>query len=455
MKKKYIGILAMTVLFALSGCGTKQVSYEVEKTSSGKDSKISQEESAGTTLMETLGVEEEWTEKVSLDGGDSFHIAAEVSVPDVPKMSLMEVSEYYYTSEDKKRVAEHFFDEGSIQVNLEAVPTKDNIARTVQEWEKALERFEEEGIEEKIAIAKSEKKKQESLLNEAPKADEISLSPDDYLQDSFKGLIDGKEFELDFDINEEEHISQWTLCASLETYKEFNETGAEFWSPGIAFDNKCALSKEEAEKKAVQICEELGITSMAPVRVKAVQWGDQKENNGYYVVLGRENAGVVMEPVTYFTGNEQFYRDTEYGGKTPYEQEIIDIGINDNGVFWMRYSGSLSVDKEGTEVKLLSFDQIKEAFRKEIISNDIIWSGMDAHNLDLIYFRFMNEKQSGKYTYVPVWRLTPYEVESGMGSNVAEWNCIFINGIDGSPVDIDEAGGNYYVAPESLLYNYE
>ena len=452
MKKKYTRIWALVLFLMLTGCGTKQVSYEEEKSSRQGDSEISQEESAGTTLVETLGVEEEWKERVSLDGGDTFHIAAEVSVPDVPKMSLMEVSEYYYKPEDKKRVAEYFLDEGSIQVNLDKVPTKENIAAKVQEWEKALERLQEKGIEEDITIAKSEKKKQESLLNEAPKADEIDLSPGDYNEDYFKGSIEGKEYTLDFDINEEEHISQWILSATTDAQKEFNETDAEWWSPGKASDNKCTLTEEEAEQKAVQICEELGITGMAPVRVKAVQWGDQKENNGYYIVLGRENAGVVMEPVTYFTENEMYYRNTEFGGKTTYEQEIIDIGMNDKGIFWMRYSGILSVDKEGTEVKLLSFDQIKEAFRKEINSKDITWTGMEANNLDLIYFRFMDENQSGKYTYVPVWRLIPYKVESGMGSSISQWHCIFINAIDGSPVDIDEVGGTYYMGPEVLLY---
>ena len=113
------------------------------------------------------------------------------------------------------------------------------------------------------------------------------------------------------------------------------------------------------------------------------------------------------------------------------------------------------MDKEGTEVKLLVFDQIKEAFRKEIISENISWTSMDANNLDLIYFRFMDEKQPEKYTYVPVWRLTPYELEPGMGAVVSEWNCIFINAIDGSPVDIDEVGGSYYMDPEIVLYDYE
>ena len=453
MIKKYTGIWALVLFLMLTGCGTEQVAYEEEKSSGKKSSEVTQEKSAGTTLMETLGVEEKWKESVSLDGGNSFHIAAEVSVPDVTGMSLMEVSEYYYTSEDKKRIAEYFLDEGSIQVNLETVPSKENIAVKVQEWEKALEKVQEVGIEENIMVAKSEKKKQESLLNEAPKAEEIDLSPGEYKEDYFKGLKEGKEYTLDFDINEEEHISQWVLSATTDVQKEFNETGAEWWSPGKASDNKCTLTEEEAEQKAVQICEELGITGMAPVLVKAVQWGDQKENNGYYIVLGRENAGIVMEPVTYFTGNEMYYRNTEFGGKTTYEQEIIDISMNDNGIFWMRYSGILSVDKEGTEVKLLSFDQIKEAFRKEIISKNLTWSGMEAHNLDLIYFRFMDETQSGKYTYVPVWRLTPYEMEAGMGVGASAWNCIFINAIDGSPVDIDEAGGTYYMDPETLLHN--
>ncbi len=452
MKKKYIGILVAVFFLMLTGCGTKQVAYEEEKSSKKKDSEVSQEESAGTTLMETLGVEEEWKERISLDSGKMFHIAAEVSVPDVPKMSLMEVSEYYFTPEDKKRVAEYFLDGGSIQVNVGMVPTKEWIEEKIKLWDNALEGAQEQGMEEDIEVARSEKKKLEGLLNEAPKTDEVELSPGDYKEDHFMGSRDGKEYTLDFDINEEEHISQWSLCTMNPD--EFNETGATWWLSGKASDNKCTMTKEEAEKKAVDICKELGITGMVPVQVDTVQWGEQEENNGYCIVLGRENAGVVIKPTRYHTKNEIFYRNTELGGKTPYEQECIEIGINDKGVFWMCYRGSLSVDKEGTEIKLLTFDQAKEAFREEIIGKNIAWPEKEAHNLDLIYFRFMDDNQSGKYTYIPVWRLASYEIEYATGYTASEKDCIMINAIDGSPVDIDEVGGNYYVDPEAVLYNY-
>ena len=452
MKKSITGILLTALFLIMAGCGTKQVSYKEEKSSGQEDSQISQEESAGTTLMETLGVEEEWKERISLDNGKMFHIAAQVSVPDVPKMSLMEVSEYYYKPEDKKRVAEYFLDEGSIQVNVDMVPTKEMLEEEIKLWDKAIEGAQEQGMKEDIEVARSEKKKREGLLNEAPGTDEIELSPGDYKEDYFMGSREGKEYSLNFDINEEEHISQWYLSAMHPD--EFNETGALWWLTGNASDNKCTMTKEEAEKKAVQICEELGITGMAPAQVSTVQWGDEKENNGYCIVMGRDNAGVVIKPARYHTKNEMFYRNTELGGKTPYEQECIEIGINDKGIFSMCYRGCLSVDKEGTEIKLLTFEQVKEAFRKEIIGKNIAWLEKEAHNLDLIYFRFMDENQPGKYTYIPVWRLAAYEIEPAVGYTASEKDCIMINAIDGSSVDIDEVGGNYYVDPIEVLYNY-
>ncbi len=66
----------------------------------------------------------------------------------------------------------------------------------------------------------------------------------------------------------------------------------------------------------------------------------------------------------------------------------------------------------------------------------------------------MDDNQSGKYTYIPVWRLASYEIEYATGYTASEKDCIMINAIDGSPVDIDEVGGNYYVDPEAVLYNY-
>lgn len=451
MKKGITGVLIAALFLTLAGCGTKQVSYEKVQSSGKSDNEINQEATAGTSLVETLGVEERWEEKVSLDGGDTFTINAEVSVPDVTEMNLMEVAEYYYTPEDKKRVAEYFLEEGSIQVDLEQVPTKESIAENIKNWDRVLE---EAVIEEQIEVAKSEKKKQEDLLIEAPKADEIELSPGEYKQDYFKGSKEGREYKLGFDIDEEAHVSQWLLYA--ENDEEFNETGAQGWMQSNALsENKCTISEEEAEAKALKICEDLGITNMASIRVMAIEWVDsdeqRKEINGYYIVLGRENKGVAIEAGNYLTVNEMYYRNAEVGGKTPYEPELIDIGINDNGIFWMRYTGILSVEKEGTSVKLLGFDQIKEAFREEITDKNLIWN-MNASNLDLIYFRIMDKKQMGKYAYVPAWRLSPFEIGvGGLGTSVSVQSCIVINAIDGTPVDMEEEGATIYIEPEVLL----
>ena len=47
-----------------------------------------------------------------------------------------------------------------------------------------------------------------------------------------------------------------------------------------------------------------------------------------------------------------------------------------------------------------------------------------------------------------------HAAESGIGNSMtfSPGDCIFINAIDGSPVDIDKEGGTYYMDPESLSW---
>ncbi|MDE6761000.1 MAG: hypothetical protein K2J90_10035 [Lachnospiraceae bacterium] len=450
MKKKCMGILAAVVLLALSGCGTQEVSYDDMESAGNKQKEAGQEqgageeETAGGTLADELGVEEVWNDTVTTDTGEILAISAEVEVPDVSGMCTMEVSEYYYTPEDKKRVAEYFMDAGSIQVDMDTVPTKENLTKQIEQWEKAIEKAKEQEIEEKIASAIAEKKRLESLFNEAPAAADIEPEPGDYSQNYFKGQKGDIEYMLGFEIDEERNASSWTLNA--KDYAKFNTVGAQYCVPQYTSQqNKCAASIEDIQNKAVKTCEELGLADMRVKRIDSVMWGEEKEVNGYWIILSRDIEGVAADVDSIFLNTEV---DVE-SEKIPYEVESVTIGMNDSGIFQMIYSGILGEGKIGENVKLLAFEQMKEIFRTELAK-----APMNIHYIELAYVRVEDETQNGKYSYIPVWKLLQTQVKHTGDSN-GIWGAGYFNAIDGTRIDLVENGLYRYIGPDWILNDYE
>lgn len=450
--KKYMGILAAVLCLALTGCGTQEVSYEdVESTGNqGMEAETDQgteaetEETAGAALAETLGVEEVWKDTVTADTGEVLNISAEVTVPEVSGLYSMEVSEYYYTPEDKKRTAQYFMDAESIQVDMDAVPTKENLKIQIERWERAVEHAKEQDLEDKAAAANAEKQRLEELLNEAPAAADIETEPGDYSQNYFKGKKGDIEYLLGFDIDEEKNISSWTLNAA--DYAKFNTVGAMYCFPQYTSQqNQCTMSVENAQNKALQTCEELGIAGMQVKRVESVLWGDEEEINGYWITLSRGINGVAVDIDQPFL-NEELPADTE---KRPYEVESITIGLNDSGIFQMIYEGILAAGGTGESVKMLDFEQVKEVFRKELAKTPV-----DVHYAQLAYVRVMDETQNDQYSYIPVWKLLLREVNYTR-EYISEDQVVYINAIDGSRIDLEENGLLGYIGVDWILDDSE
>lgn len=481
MKKSKVctGLTIMILFLGLTGCGTKTVSYDDGKSSGSKGSEVNREKSdedEGGILADVLGVEEEWKEEIVTDAGITVLLQPEVRMPEVSELYSMEVSQYYLTPEDKKRVAEYFMEPGSIQVALECIPTKESIAAEIKKYETFIDNAEEEdedGLlvavenekENRFLIAdcnadrlletvKNEKETMEKMLIEAPNADDVEnaddadLDPGDYSQDYYTGTREGKEYALVFGIDKEDKQSSWSISTDPAP---FNSLGAEMYTyKDTDEENKCSISKEEAERRAVKICEELGITDMTPVNTMALEWqgkeGAKLEINGYSIILARNINGIAVEPECFILDYDDLYRTTGAENK-PYEVETVTVNLNDNGIISMSYKGILSVDKINSPVKLLAFEQIKEVFRKEIVQGGV--NDVRGDIVELVYMR-LKKAQDGKYTYIPVWRMVPYEIDY---RNVMYWDsCIFVNAIDGSLINIKEQELMYYLEPKYLNF---
>lgn len=387
-----VGMLAL--MAALSGCGKQEVVYD--ETSDVKEQEVNKTSSMSLRDMLGCGEETVWREDIEGANG-TIKIMAPINIPDTESLYTVETEKYYVTAEDKKSLAEYFMDADTIKVDKESVTTREATGNS----------------------------------------DEISGEPGDYSEDFYTGSRNGVDYAISFYADEGQNRSAWRLYSASEDRQWLDSLDA-------YHSNQCSMTAEEAQEKAVKLCEELGLPSMTPVIVNDLEWIDESlqyttpgytsEYNGYVVELARSVNGVATD-ITYYSDNGES-GDGELT-EIPYSTEQVIVVLTDDRIVEVFYKGILTDGKMGKPVKLLSLEQIKEIFRKELEKEEmegvVRWE-----ELTLTYMRVPDENNPNTFRYIPVWRLSQiYQNES-----MQQWpgGYILLNAMDGSRIDAEEIG---------------
>lgn len=457
MRQKKMVVSGMMLMLLLAGCGKEEVVYDVENPSESQNVEEeghSSETMTGGSLTEKLGITDTaWKETINSEGGEVY-VNAFIKVPDASNMHTLEVSEYYYTPEKKKEIVEYFLGKDNVKVNVDKVETLEWAERRIEYCDNVMNN-EYRSREESFVNMFSNEKEELMLRSNLPLQKDVSEDITDYSENHYICTKDGVEYTLSFDVDEEENSSSWSMVALDE--EEFSDRRFyPLYQPEDADNNLCQMTEEEACEKAETICEELGLTNMKVVSVQDLRihgdmpsWdiSEPANHNGYYIVLARNIDGVPVDYKSYYGKNVYLDTDTTING---YPSEKVIIALNDNGLIEMTYEGCLTVDDMGSSVKMLSFEQIQDIFRKEletISGGKQTWRG-----LSLQYLRIGNESNADQYRYIPVWRLSfdsPYDELDQSAAN----NNIFINAMDGSRIDLEEEGGIHYTTVDEYLDN--
>jgi len=449
MRCKMILFIYIILILLLAACKKEEVIYHTEDSS--KENQLDEVETSGVqksggNLAEQLGVTDTvWKETLSANGED-IYVNATIVVPDVSDMYTLEVSEHYYTPEEKKQLVEYFMGTDNVKVNLDKVPTKEWAQKRIERCNNVVgsDYPANEGSYAKSFL--NEKKRLEGMMSTLPAKEDVSDVITDYSENHYICNKEGVEYTLSFDVNEEENRSSWMMSAVNEN--DFADRGLYPIYNTSGFDNNLSkMTKEEACKKAEAICEDIGLTDMKALSVDDLLIqsrgfaSDSTENSrcdGYYIVLTRGIENIAVNCTRYY--GEDMYLDTERM-KNGYAPEKVIIAINDNGLLEMTYEGCLTKEAMGRPVKLLEYEQIQNIIRSELEHSEAqsnTWRG-----LSLEYIRVWNEVKSDQYTYIPAWCFSvdaPYEQSN---SNPASYT-IWVNAIDGSRIDLKEEGVIYY-----------
>lgn len=483
-KRKHTYLVRVSLFWALSmanlsGCNEeKKVDYTIKETIEGQAESESLE--VGKTDLNQFAGEADWKESLMVKIGETewegqlvdsmmeIKIEAPIIVPQVEEMSVIEVEEMEFDAEWRGTIAENIFEEGQIFYwDVSHLPKKD-----LRERQKLLARDEEMLLSADSYLFYGEG---DEILtryaNLQDTVDNIEAAPDTYTPvekytvNEYIGTYEGRMYYLTFaeiagnrwddyrrmrqivfmvrDLNE--------VCP--EKFQEQESLVCSPWMRGDWIDNQCKISEEEALEKAEKFAEQLGLDYSVYSYSRPLLWGRPGD------AVTEENADGdwgIDGYVFYFDLGVDDLSFVEYGAEEDYwcfgqntdknalysMKSQLEIYVTDLGVIRMVANNPMEITGVSEGVELLPLDIVKNIMQGTMNEEWDVLSltdnyGVIADNMELIYFRVSDKENSGKYSYVPAWRLANVTRDRALHRTTIRIPVV-INAIDGSFINIHE-----------------
>jgi len=463
VKKAAVIALAglMMAQTALTGCGKKEVDYNLEG-SSNQDGEGKTGTSDRAGIGGKLGVPESCNETIDVGNSTlgSITINCEsIQTPDADKMDIAHFTPYSFSNEDKKKIAEALFDkEKGIYLDDYEHRTKSDIQEQIDWNKKEIENAQENGDSSWAASLEEEIKSLEAELAEAP-----DTYPDagDYSGDSFFGTREDTEYSLsmfsygaDGEDEEEGMIGMGAYVyfgvkddLSLRPYE--GASGGymtDYAGQGdIAGTNKSSVTAEEAEELAGNFLADMGVTDIVKTKTSDLYWmyydedGNTVANeaDGYAISYARAVGGSpTYSGRTYNVDNLQ-----QINGWIDIPVETYSVFVYDSKVVqasWQQiYSQADSVEEN---VDLLSYEQIIEKANTEMAKYyeqyPTRYKKVEFNDMRLAYYLVSDGE--GKCKYLPVWIFSQYEEYTDSDGSDTPTQLLIMNAMDGTIIDIIE-----------------
>lgn len=439
MKKIYLLNIILIIILGCSACQNKEVDYVDEGIHTQTES--SKVDMTTGKIKDKLGVPDSWTEKVDSDKG--ITIGANIIVPDVSSMKVVEASEFHPSNEDKKQFI--------ASITSEAV----------YDYPVAYDEMTKEQLEEYIAYNEDCLKQSSDIMQDNEKEDikntlqelytyyelapeEYSLTTD-YSSYSYYTKYDNRNVIIQFmggDENTDIIMRSDDYNVNIES-EVYDIVGFQIMNKEIYAENKCKLNEDDAKELAYGFVDKLGYGDFEIVDTYPLACTAYKNNeheliyNGYTFVMNRNIYGVTVDardwtlPHSHPQSEYMSSMSEEYNGWVQwpgYGFEIMYVCVNDDGVVYFSYRAPYKLGEViSSDVNLLSFDRIQNTIREEIIKQEGIYDYKLFNNMELKYVPIKDEVNPGKYSIIPVWILSAGDVYSTSAY-------VVVNAIDGTIV---------------------
>ena len=416
------------------------------------------------------------------EDGSLEYISADITLPDCKSMSVVEVKNIKVGADFKKSVIEAYFGDSTVYYHDIPHYTKEEIYHSMEVVKNEIAGYQQEidaGLITEEGVSRV-MKSENDLLEQYEKAEPSALDTREIATDytdcnEYLGYIGNVFCELRFGIAEDgslEYISAQPLKAGSEgtlyddsEYGYYGppsfaeEKGVEGFNGGStggdttsSYDNECALSKDEAIKKAEEFQNKLGRASQVYIGTSDYEWSagviedgddtvktDDKESVikdtawGYIIDYGEGVDGIAFCKSLDFTRNMDIWDTLDnYDDFMPYGSSSFIV--TDQGVTEFTVSYPVDIVNESKNVELLSMDTIKEIIKDDMTKNSDQYDFTQNHtynNLKLGYIRLKDASDKDKCTYVPAWCLS--KQDKGYDRYP-----VYVNAIDGTIIRSDD-----------------
>ena len=437
-KRKIIVLMFMVTMgiFALSACSGGEAKPD------GQEKEQKKESSADVSQFADCDGDiwtESWNSKTASGMDFTAKLNAYMSLPELKRMSTVEVRKYSFNNENKKKLAEGIF-EKDIYYNDDRKLPKSVLKQYVGYAESSIEYYEDqlkeirEGkkessstqseIEELIKEQRDDIKKFKKLLKNAPK-DYQKVQDGNYEGNSFFGEREGTDYILRFESNEETGQGIAIDMSSLdsEAVEPDRMKGKRgYFYPGDAgkeLENDCKMKKEDAEKLAEDFLQKVGFTDLVQEEESVLMWDVWNDPNDISEDPDESFAdGWVFHYAPGVDGVSfpSFGVEAEYGtalGVVTYKGYPlncdIQVSVTDKGVIHAIWFNPVEVVSVTPDVKLLPINNIKNIVKEDMgvladyLSENGFFLGMSSpsityNRMDLVYYRVSDPKDEERFT---------------------------------------------------------
>ena len=449
----------LTVSAAVTGCGRKNVDYNVDNT---------QPKHTGADLGQT----ETSASGENLDSGSlwskykiPFTCDAEIAVGDtglskihitdddisVPDTSDLQIAQYKKkdpeSNEVKKQVAENLFDkDAGIYVYDSLHRIKKDIQAEITQYQTAKENYPDPVFADSYDSWISDL---ETELTDAP---DSYPAAGDYSADDYVGTVDGKEYELyyktdsvyrsfnmreDFMMYRPKEKATYVTPYSKADYER--ETGTEADQENTV-QNACSYSKEEAQMKAEEFLSKIGAKDVALQDSSDLYWVYTDATNsvvatdvdGYSFTYVR---AVDKQPVSTMAFNqvENLQKQVEYYD-VPVER--YEITMDSNGIINANWCDYLESTGESAKTEILSFPELLEKANETIPeyykTYPCKYNAINFNDVTLTYYLTAGAAD-GQFEYKPVWIVSSCDDKSDPDYPS---EMVVLDAADGSVIDM-------------------
>lgn len=473
MKKGKILIrMAMVTLglLCLSACSGGNEESGTQETGQKKESSadISQfSDIDGTTWQDS------WVEKTASGVSVNIDVNAYTTIPDLGRMSVVEVERYEFSEKNKKEIIEGLFggevcyyEMGKrpefivnklLQDARERQKDVEDVWKSDQEREMTQDEyeFEKDDYERELKDVKAEIKKYEKYLKKAPK-DFVKIKEDDYKGNQYLGERDGIQYEFSYETGHDEYGESATI--NMEPYDANDVTpdslqgnayaylGAETTGIEHQSENQCKISKEDAEEAAKDFVQKAGFPDLIKTEEGVLMWVGTKENgdsveptmDGWHFAYSPGVEGAAFTDSGFeSSGVSVDGKDSTFG---KYSMNCsVHVYVTDKGVIEAKWNNPIQIISSVPGVKLLPFAAIKDIVRNQMTEYaEYFIKNKDKKTIrfdrmELVYCRVSDPDDEKKFTYVPTWRLrnnsgvenTIFFVNAMDGSLIKEWDVVW------------------------------